>query len=134
MRMYEMSDSQTSPTSTYNRIDIFFRKKFIRDSYKFKFALSNIKHVRAFFIILIHAIRHAIHIDQKQKSNNMCLCNVQHAVNMSQPLTYHHHRCYQQQNVDIHPVTVIFILVRRTLKNGLSEEEKKHLSAYIKSY
>jgi hypothetical protein len=26
------------------------------------------------------------------------------------------------------------VSVRRTLKNGLSEEEKKHLAAYIKGY
>lgn len=28
----------------------------------------------------------------------------------------------------------ISFLVRRTLKNGLSEEEKKHIAAYIKGY
>jgi hypothetical protein len=27
-----------------------------------------------------------------------------------------------------------YVSVRRTLKNGLSEEEKKHLAAYIKGY
>ena len=34
----------------------------------------------------------------------------------------------------LHVHKYIYVSVRRTLKNGLSEEEKKHIAAYIKGY
>lgn len=47
-----------------------------------------------------------------------------------------HHIClYNMESVFSTPATMLPSLsVRRTLKNGLSEEEKKHIAAYIKGY